>query len=610
MAVKKIQNLNKHENPSTNTDSFDVENYLNANWERILNVVDNNANELIALQTDNKISKQDIADIQQEQAEQNANIEELQQENIELKAKEKELELECERLREDINALPSISDSGENITLKGTAEARFNKFGISGNSWQKTSTIGKNKLDITKPFLTGKIYDANGAEYDEPRANTYSLKVKEGITYFISIAIGGSFFTTWKDGVMTSRVIKTAGVVTITKNDSFDEIRYSLFTDVENFAESYINENENTGYEAFVPNMPSMDYKSDTQNISGNANVTICNKNLRGNLQNGYWDSVTKTLSNKDSLIFKSFKVFIKAGTYVLSCNTKMNIIRAFVEDNNGEYIIFSDTAININSYIITIEKDTTLYVTVRRNDNTNWLNTDLLQLEKGEIATDYIEHKEQNFTFPLVEGQKLHKTDYLANDGIHHRRTKIELDGTENLQINTNYTTDNLLVVQLYLADSKSATTNLMSNRFKYNSTSTIKNTIRFATKYLLITLDKQEFSTLEEFKTKVVELHNNKNSIVFEYELAEEEIEEYNEEQQAIYNQINKTAKSYNGTTHLFSTDEISPIFDVEARKDMQLENNILQAQIDEIKTLLSTTATSAMLLDSMQTDLESEV
>ena len=32
--------------------------------------------------------------------------------------------------------------------------------------------------------------------------------------------------------------------------------------------------------------------------------------------------------------------------------------------------------------------------------------------------------------------------------------------------------------------------------------------------------------------------------------------------------------------------------------------------KTQIDEIKQLLSTTTTSAMLLDNMQTDLESEV
>ena len=42
----------------------------------------------------------------------------------------------------------------------------------------------------------------------------------------------------------------------------------------------------------------------------------------------------------------------------------------------------------------------------------------------------------------------------------------------------------------------------------------------------------------------------------------------------------------------------------------KDAETEHNKLQAQIDEIKQLLSSTETSAMLLNNMQTDLESEV
>lgn len=98
--------------------------------------------------------------------------------------------------------------------------------------------------------------------------------------------------------------------------------------------------------------------------------------------------------------------------------------------------------------------------------------------------------------------------------------------------------------------------------------------------------------------------------NNMTVCYRLAEPIYLDCTEEQIAVLEEIKNTTKSYNGTTHIFSTDEISPIFEVEAIKDMQLENDNLQTQIDEIKTLLSTTATSAMLLDNMQTDLESEV
>ena len=74
MAVKKIENLNKHQNPATNTNLFDVENYLNANWDKVTDVVDNNADELATAIKDNKTNKQDISEIKAKNTEQDKTI--------------------------------------------------------------------------------------------------------------------------------------------------------------------------------------------------------------------------------------------------------------------------------------------------------------------------------------------------------------------------------------------------------------------------------------------------------------------------------------------------------------------------------------------------------
>ena len=50
MAIKKIETLNKHQNPATNENEFDIENYMNVNWDKIKEVVDNNADELTTTQ--------------------------------------------------------------------------------------------------------------------------------------------------------------------------------------------------------------------------------------------------------------------------------------------------------------------------------------------------------------------------------------------------------------------------------------------------------------------------------------------------------------------------------------------------------------------------------
>lgn len=108
---------------------------------------------------------------------------------------------------------------------------------------------GTNILDIYNPYLTGKVYNNNGIDYDYSNANTYSLKLKDDIKYYVYVASGGSFWTTWKNGEFVSYEIKQ-GMNTYEeeKNDNYDEIRYSLFITENDFETSFINETIQNGY--------------------------------------------------------------------------------------------------------------------------------------------------------------------------------------------------------------------------------------------------------------------------------------------------------------------------------------------------------------------------
>lgn len=64
-----------------------------------------------------------------------------------------------------------------------------------------------------------------------------------------------------------------------------------------------------------------------------------------------------------------------------------------------------------------------------------------------------------------------------------------------------------------------------------------------------------------------------------------------------------------TYKNITNINVSDELASI-DVEYKKDLETEHNKLQNEIDEIKQLISTTETSALLLDNLQKDVESEV
>lgn len=85
-----------------------------------------------------------------------------------------------------------------------------------------------------------------------------------------------------------------------------------------------------------------------------------------------------------------------------------------------------------------------------------------------------------------------------------------------------------------------------------------------------------------LETRKTKVSNWLKNNNIVV--EEVVDEYIETYTEEQQKAYDEIVKTAKSYKTVTNIFSTNEVSPKFEVEYRQDIKaLINNVSQAVLN---------------------------
>ena len=88
--------------------------------------------------------------------------------------------------------------------------------------------------------------------------------------------------------------------------------------------------------------------------------------------------------------------------------------------------------------------------------------------------------------------------------------------------------------------------------------------------------------------------------------YKLATPVDLELTEEQKAIRD---TKLYTYKNVTNISLSDELASI-DVNYKKDPTTEHDELQNQIDEIKQLISTPETSALLLDNLQKDVESEV
>lgn len=125
--------LKKHDNVETNTEKFDIENYLNSNWDKI----NENAKKV----------NTDISNIKKEQETQNTNIEENNSKIVELQTEKAKLETELKEMQEDFyqNSIRGQA-SGEYIHVEDSSNCRA-KIGIGGNSEQETRN-GKNILEL------------------------------------------------------------------------------------------------------------------------------------------------------------------------------------------------------------------------------------------------------------------------------------------------------------------------------------------------------------------------------------------------------------------------------------------------------------------------------
>ena len=332
---------------------------------------------------------------------------------------------------------------------------------------------------------------------------------------------------------------------------------------------------------------PSPEYPSEIQNVEGNINVTVCNKNffkILNNINKDYISvnndntfTINGTLQQNEAFAFSNMK--LKKGTYTFSLGDYSKIKNCYynIRDLNTSEIIKN---FNYSDTIVEIDKDRSIELTfvIIVGTYNNVLLTP--QIEAGENKSSWVAHQEQNFTFPLKEGQNLYKSDYLAEDGIHHVRKQVELDETELVKIehqNDNFArayTNKYNDMKNYEEnDNYTPASNFICSHFESVSNySLAKICVALSDQRIYITISKDIASTISEFKSYLAEQKQAGTPVIVEYELAEEEIEAYTPEQQEAYNKIVQTAKSYKNVTNIYSPDPVSPVFEVNYRKDIE--------------------------------------
>ncbi len=333
--------------------------------------------------------------------------------------------------------------------------------------------------------------------------------------------------------------------------------------------------------------MPSAEFISTIKSCKDSIDFTICNKNLYNRetcTENKAITWKTGLLINEEKSITTDY-IRVHANQKIVQ-NYKSQI---FFYDKNKTCLGFLKTngeMENIGSVLVggvtdkykIPDNSSIYYVRLGFRSNSNE-NIDMLsakiKVEENNIATNYEEHKEQNITFPLK--QRLHTGDYLAEDEIHHVRKEIELDGVTNgLKINTvvKHTNDIYYCTVVFSKTAINASKAYCSH-FKNSNKVGVETGNCYITGgggVLVLVLEDQTITTASQANNWLAQQKANGTPVTVNYLLAVEELEEYSTEQKEAYNKLMQ-ARSYKEKTHIYSIDPISPVFDVEYCKDLEL-------------------------------------
>lgn len=485
MAVEKIGNYNIHQNPATNENQFDVENYLNENWNKTKEVVNNNADELIsvqgrasALETDNTTNKQDISEIKEEQTEQNTNIESLQ--------------TQLEKVEKEFNDYAIHGQaSGEFIHLTDSAKSSC-KIEIKGNVKQEIRK-GINRCDrvignVPKTYKSpATSYVATNAHFDDKfveewKENGFTIKVKAK-----NVLSKGAFTRfilddTWNKRLEYSKFSKRTKDGYNIYESYVTDTNYNLFSD-KRFIIAWEDHSEQTGCDLYAIEIdlgntvgqdlekygasPSLDYPAPIQTVKDSVKVTTCSANLLDltkltiaekpnvEIDNISANEVTfHATNNTATSYYLRFKTVLKQGTYYLRKLYEM-LKGTAVSGNNGSGVIFiskSDWSkelvrlyANSGQGSFTLTEDTEVFITLMlaksENGKIKFYN---LMLSNDDV--EYTKHNSQSVAVPIQ--QEIFSRFDRENNKEEQDFKKLILNGTENYTLLT--TTENYLRFQL----------------------------------------------------------------------------------------------------------------------------------------------------------------
>ena len=558
-------------------------------------------------------------------------IEEVSKKNIEQDNSISELQEEIENLRNISNIMPSVNETGENITLNNTAkDVRFRKFGIGGNVKQETRE-GYNLLNANLPYTTsssGNTIKWLGKEnIPKIEVNKYYYlhgKFSDGTIFSGAHA---AFVITDSMGQILNKTFGSSFQNTV---DISNAINCYIYTD-----STYVNKTvtevaiyegkENKAYEQHGAS-PSPDYQSPIKTVGSNINIFDITKYDYRNFNEAsveITDStnfriIATTSKNANNAVgFKIMDLTKYAGKTLtlkakVKSSTSTNKGFLVLRQNNADYTgtksneKYDETQNTTDGVIILQYKvadtinDSNRYLfawffaTRGSECNVNDYVDYTVKMVEGTEAGEYSKYNQGSTKIIIEKSDKTQKQEYimpvqkefltddyfdLDNEEEVHGWKKIILNGTENWQL---YSAGTNISRRFGLALTenvprketekygKGYSTHFEITQF-INGDLSIFLQVEPNNWYIAVTDVNSKWSSIVEFKSWLKAKYDAGTPVIVYYKTAAETRIPFIDEQKAVAKEIQK-ATSYEDTTHIYSTDEVSPVFDVEAVIDLK--------------------------------------
>ena len=497
---------------------------------------------------------------------------------------------EKSKIYELIEAISTpIVGEGEYITLNDTAEKRFEKFDIEGNSKQEATpspdypsevkSCGSN-VNLIEETFEGYNINAKGAF---EKTNGYDMqiaKLKANIKYTLNA-----------DTYVFGYYNEKPTIASITYDKSKVVLPQSLNTIIptrDGYISFRTDKTDNNKKIKLVEGTEVGEYSPYGQGCINEVvfNIQMFNKanEIVGQLINSSgvastnenWNTSEYISVKKGSTICWSYET-VGAGQLTIN---EFNDAKSFIKQTYADY-----RNNNGNELVVTLSNDTSYVRVGYRND----LTCDNLVLEYGNKRSGSREYKEsQTYTIPTQQpfrsiGDTRDKFILKENGKWyeHHPVIRKIFDGTENWTFNESSINPFGVVLSgvTKLTDSQSNAPNCISNYFTTVAWSETASGGKFYESEFLMTsltdnnlrIRNNNYSTLNDFKSWLAEQYNARTPVYVDYILKTPLDIECTSEQTEILNQMYIKAKSYKGVTHIHSNDEVSPNCYVEAVKDL---------------------------------------